>query len=537
MSKSRYVIAAWGLFAACAVLRVGLVDRQGLWADEFFSLAMATGHSLEHPAAAAEPALGDFAEVPEPLPPSAYSRFLEHDNPPASPGRVLRAVYLSDTSPPLYYLLLYGWTRVLGTSDAALRLFSVGWALACFPVMWSLARNVGGRVAAVPTCVLFTFSPLCVFYSSEGRMYSLLWFWTACTMWLTLRLRWKGFALGLFLSWVAACAAGFLTHYFYAFVWCAVVAWLLFRPRRLSRPAVVAAAVLVILAILPWYDRLPASMTSSRVTDYWLNIRPEGFSRLSGCLELLWSFFSVQGVWGAGARIGYVNLAIYLTLAGAAFWKLRWSLVRGRRLLLWLCVASACLGVVAFDWWRATYASAVPRYALAGMPAAFLLVGVSVGHLTRVLRVVFVILLVLACLVGIRRMYLNPNRSYEAARPIGQLLADQANSADVVIVHSIPSGVAGIARYMESHGASAKGIGFASWVGQLKQRQVPRDLQRLAAGRLRIILVKIHEVMEPAPEETWLEQHATKTQVIDRDGVTVSFFVPRDSERFFLPSS
>ena len=33
-----------------------------MWADEIFSLAMATGHSLEHPAVEANPALGDFME-------------------------------------------------------------------------------------------------------------------------------------------------------------------------------------------------------------------------------------------------------------------------------------------------------------------------------------------------------------------------------------------------------------------------------------------------------------------------------------------
>ena len=39
-----------------------LQERHCLWVDELFSLAIATGHSLEHPAAAAKPALGDFVE-------------------------------------------------------------------------------------------------------------------------------------------------------------------------------------------------------------------------------------------------------------------------------------------------------------------------------------------------------------------------------------------------------------------------------------------------------------------------------------------
>ena len=105
--------------------------------DEVSSLAIATGHSLDHPAATADPALGRAAEE--------FTRYLAHDDPPASPARVVRAVLLSDTSPPLYYLLLYGWTLVFGTSDVALRLFSTACSLACLPFLVGIARRTGGR--------------------------------------------------------------------------------------------------------------------------------------------------------------------------------------------------------------------------------------------------------------------------------------------------------------------------------------------------------------------------------------------------------
>src|SRR3954462_12345275 len=119
----------WWLVAGISLIAI-LVDlcvanRSGLWADELFSLAMATGHSLEHPAEAAEPKCGDFVEPSGPVGAEEFRRYLKHDDPPASPLRVIRATLLSDTSPPLYYLLLYLWTIVLGTSDMALRLFSM----------------------------------------------------------------------------------------------------------------------------------------------------------------------------------------------------------------------------------------------------------------------------------------------------------------------------------------------------------------------------------------------------------------------------
>ncbi len=81
-----------GVFVIAVALWICVAGRSGLWVDEIFSLAMATGHSLEHPAAAADPTQGDFVEPDHAVPAEEFRRYLEHDNPAASPARVIRAV-------------------------------------------------------------------------------------------------------------------------------------------------------------------------------------------------------------------------------------------------------------------------------------------------------------------------------------------------------------------------------------------------------------------------------------------------------------
>src|SRR5204862_5678034 len=98
-----------GVFAAMALFQVSFAARQCLWVDEVFSLATATGHSLEHPANIANAAKGDFIEPAQVVTAGELQKYLAHETPPASPARVIRAVLLSDTSPPFYYLLLYVW--------------------------------------------------------------------------------------------------------------------------------------------------------------------------------------------------------------------------------------------------------------------------------------------------------------------------------------------------------------------------------------------------------------------------------------------
>jgi Dolichyl-phosphate-mannose-protein mannosyltransferase len=541
-------VALPALVVACVLVRLGLIDRQGLWVDELYSLANATGHSLEHPADRADPALGDFTELSRPSPPAAYSRYLEHEDPPASPARVVRAVLLSDVHPPLYYLVLYAWTRLLGTSDAALRSLSVVWALGCLPLLVAMARHVGGRRSVIPALALFTFAPECVYYSTEGRMYSMLFFLSLATAWLTLQLHRRGPTVTRVALWIAASVAGLLTHYFYALPWLAFVTWLLISPGRSRRGSILGAALAAAMMASPWYVQLPEILGRWRVTQDWIK-DPSLKTPLRSAFRLVWSYVSAGGGFGKRNLLTLAAVVPMITLIarrGGPWFS-------ARRMLLWSWLAAALLEPAIFDLLRGTGTMSQPRYVLAGMPAAYLLIASGLGRLRRPVRLALLLLLIMPWLLGIGRLYLKESRSDDPFRQLGRGLANGTDRSCLVIVHSIPSGVAGIARYMEEHDASAKGIGFASWVGQLKQRRVPEDLRALAAGRRRIILVNIHAAGEPAPEEAWLRKYTTlarsSSQPLSsaeptvwplamrhagpRVAAQVLEFLPRDSKTFF----
>ena len=487
--------------AVALVLRVGLLERQGLWADEVFSLAIATGHSLEHAAVDADAALGDFVEGPLPLEPGEYVRYVSHEEPPAGVGRVLRAVRLSDTSPPLYYLLLYLWTRAAGVGDASVRGFTLFWAIASLPLLWWLAARVGGRRASLPAALLFAAAPLSVYYSTEARMYSLLWFWVLATACLTLVLRARGSAV-LLAAWALASAGGFLTHYFFAFVWIAMSSWLLWQPGRSSRPRVLLAAVLVAVAVLPWYLTLPQALGRWRVTGDWLEMTPSGYSAARAPFALALGFVSGRGVWGGGPRADWAAAGLG-ALAGAALaWTLGRRAFAGRLRLAWMWLAAACLGPLVFDALRGTYTAAVPRYALAGLPAALVLIAAAVARLPAPLRVSFVALALAAWSPGLWYIHASRSRNGCPLREVARQVGSKAGPSDLLLVHSIPSGVVGVARYLN------RPVPMASWVGQLGVRRVPESVESLTAGRERVFLVLVHTVGEPAPQEAYLRQRA-----------------------------
>jgi Dolichyl-phosphate-mannose-protein mannosyltransferase len=515
------------IFGVAALLRVLLAGQSGFRPDELFSLGLATGHSLEHPAAAADPRLGDFVEPNHAVSAEEFRRYMKHDDPPASPSRVVRAVFLSDTSPPLYYLLLYGWTLVFGTSDLAVRLFSTACSLACLPLLVGIARRTGGRTAVLPVCVLFAFSPLAIYYSTEARMYSLLWLCVLATTWVSLVIRQRGGNIGFFALWILTSAAGFLTHYFFVFPWLAIVAYLVIRPGRLNRLHLGLCLLATALLILPWYAKLPESLGNWRITKDWLKWRPTNFSRLGAMRDVVAQFFYGQEkhVWPSHRRWNIPPLMLFGAVAVVMLWRMRMHVLSRNRLLLGLLFASACAGPLIFDRLQHTYTIAVPRYAIAALPAAYLLAAAGIACLRSWGRIVILCLIVLAWTPNLWIM----NREISPWLPIREIsraMSTNSSASDLILVHSIPSGVLGVARY--ANGPAA----MASWVGQLGTRRVPESLQQLAAGRTRILFVKLHEVGEPAPEEDWLRANAVTFQETRFNFPVVVDFRPRGSDTF-----
>jgi uncharacterized membrane protein len=493
---------AVALFAVGALLRIALLDRQGLWLDEIFSLAMATGHSLEQPAHEANPSLGDYVELPRDAPASFYQNYLKNGDSKASVASVIRAVSLSDTSPPLYYLLLDGWTRSFGGSDRALRSFSILWWAACFPLVWMIGKEVAGRDCALTACVLFVAAPASLYYSTEGRMYSMLWFFSLSIAWLTLILPRTRYQAGVMAMWVLSAAAGLLTHYFFVFILAGCSLWLLVHPRRPSWQLVWPAVGTVLLLIGPWYVEIPKGLARWRVTRNWLTGFPGLSQTLTAPIRLSWSYF---GGWAPADHPVLWNSLLLLPLVVVLFVICR-SYVSGKLrregALLLLCGAAACIGPALFDTVTKAHASAIPRYALAGMPAAFLLVAVILQEIRRQLRIAVLGILLLAWLPKIADIFRAPAREGDVFRQIGEYIGHRREPGNVVIVHSIPTGVLGVARYLPAD------LEMASWVAELGTRRVPEDIQALADAHSRVILVRINNSDEPPPEESWLRSNA-----------------------------
>jgi len=86
---------------------------------------------------------------------------------------ILTELPLEDPHPPLYYLLLRGWTAVFGASKVATRSLSVVFGVAAVGLLFALGRRLYDRETATIGAAMLALSGMHLYFSQDTRMYSL----------------------------------------------------------------------------------------------------------------------------------------------------------------------------------------------------------------------------------------------------------------------------------------------------------------------------------------------------------------------------
>jgi mannosyltransferase len=266
----RGVVARWWPLAAllvlAAALRLSTLDLQSFWYDEAFTPV----HTL-HPSLAA----------------------------------TLRSVVDRENTPPLWYVLIWGWSRVFGTGEVALRLPSALAGTATVAVAWGIGWELAGRRAAIVTAALVAVNPLLVWYSQEARAYGLFVFLAALAMLCFLRADREPTPRRL-TAFAASASLALATHYFAVFLLAPMCLWLLRRRERwrATLPAVAAVGAvglaLVGLALAQgghgtqWIGEWPLAERLAAIPQYYLT----GYSGapLGHGVELLVALTILAGV-------------------------------------------------------------------------------------------------------------------------------------------------------------------------------------------------------------------------------------------------
>jgi mannosyltransferase len=147
-------------------------------------------------------------------------------------GATLEGVVHTENTPPLWYVLIWGWSRIFGTGAIALRLPSALFGVVTVPVAWAIGRELSERRAtAIAAGAFVAVNPLFVWYSQEARAYGCFVLMSALAMLCFLRAQREPTRRRLAAFAVSASLA-LSSHYFAAFLVAPMVLLLLPRGRH-----------------------------------------------------------------------------------------------------------------------------------------------------------------------------------------------------------------------------------------------------------------------------------------------------------------
>lgn len=191
---------------------------------------------------------------------------------PGSLSHLFHEVRVSESNPPLYYLLAWGWAKVFGLNEVGLRSLSALLGVAVVPVAYLIGRELSSRRTGLVLAALTAFNPMLIWYSQEARSYALLIFFSALSLYFFLRALDRGEERDFWL-WALSSALAFGSHYFAFFLVAIEAAWLLLARRDRLRALLPALA----LVGLSGGALLPLAAAQANATHIgWIENSPLG---------------------------------------------------------------------------------------------------------------------------------------------------------------------------------------------------------------------------------------------------------------------
>lgn len=222
-------------------------------------------------------------------------------------AEMFRTLINDRVHPPLFYVLFKLW-RFGGESVFWLRLFSVCFAVLAILPFYFLCRELGlNKRETVLALLLATVNYYLIYYAQELRMYSQLWFFAVCSLWLFARFDRSESAKRL--EFGLLFAVNLLLVYTHYFGWLIIGfegLYLLIENRRRFLSFALGALGLA-ACFAPWALVIGQAIAEKRGIENLGWLQAPGFGDLTGFYATLNGTFNVAG-------ITIVHLLIFGTL-------------------------------------------------------------------------------------------------------------------------------------------------------------------------------------------------------------------------------
>lgn len=354
---------------------------------------------------------------------------------------------------PLHAAFLHVWCTIFGWGEFAMRLPEALISAATVPLLFVAARPAFGINRALAGSLLLAINPFHIWYAQEVRNYSLLVFFTVLAIIALQRLDSDGRlrrSIPLAICWIAGLLSNLsmLFHMVGALIWGLVR----FRKRTAVLLGLILAAVLSVIALLPWeIEFYRGQLADSHALS--LNAVPEG-ERLRGkstapMLAIPYAIYAFSAGFSLGPSLRELRRSpsletvakhpVPIAAVAVAFGTLAIAGLIGwiggdshRRLWLTLLLIPIALLFIA-----ATRNVKVfnARYVSVALPAYLMLVADGAGRLGRArIGAILFIVVVLLSAVSVYQMQAEPRYWREDARSAAEVLKAEVDPGDLILV-------------------------------------------------------------------------------------------------------
>ena len=274
-------------------------------------------------------------------------------------------IIIKDTSPPLYNITEHFWFGLFGTGEVAIRALSFLYYCLAILFVYKIGAFVFNRKTGIIVAALSFLNPFFFIYAFEGRMYSIMAFGVAASMYFFVRI-WdkEGGKKWDRIGYVAATAWALYSHHFAIFALFVQGLWwlkmLVFGDREVAK-GFIKLFLFVGLLYLPWMYPL-YKQTSMVGGGFWL-----GTPTVNDLRNLIYEYLA-QGIAHPLAKP-----ALWVVFATLALRRWGSNFQKSLFLLSWFLVPILATWGVSQKFQSIFY----NRYLLYAIPGAMIILGSS----------------------------------------------------------------------------------------------------------------------------------------------------------------
>ncbi|OGE00028.1 hypothetical protein A3J17_02795 [Candidatus Curtissbacteria bacterium RIFCSPLOWO2_02_FULL_40_11] len=351
-------------------------------------------------------------------------------------GDLIFKYSLSDFHPPLYHIILKGWSLIVPLSEFFARFLSVIFAVATVYVTYLIAKKLYEEKTALIVALLLTTAPLHIYYSQEARMYMMAAFFTSLSVYFFLKLlekdnikNWTGFIVATTLMLYSDYLPYLMIPAYFFYI-------LIFRKKisKNSLKGFIPAFLLILFLIIPWLlilpDQLKTGLSAASASPAWSDV--VGSSQIKD-LGLSLVKFTI-------GRISSDNNLIYALLFAPAgiyvFLLFLLSLFRlsPKRLFLWVWLLFPLLSAFLISYFVPIFA----YFRFIFVLPAFYLIWASAINTVNINKITVPLLLFATSinLISTFIYYLNPKFQRENWRDAVSYIHQNAKENSIVLFES-----------------------------------------------------------------------------------------------------